>query len=260
MKIIDMHNHAFAEKISDKAVTNLGKFYNFDLVGKKGTYEDLKYNIKKAGIEKFLFCATATTVNQVENLNNYILAHLESDNIGFGSMHKDYENPIEEIKRITSLGIRGIKLHPDFQRFCADDEKLEPIYSYCRDNKIPILIHSGDKRFDFSSPKRIRNIIDNFKGIKLIAAHLGGYSEWEESKKYLCGQNVYFDTSSAIAFLDPKESAEIIRYHGADKVFFGTDYPVTTHEEELERFFKIPLTEKEREAILYNNAAKFLEK
>lgn len=259
MKIIDMHNHAFADKISEKAVINLGNFYEFPPLSQKGTYQDLKDNIKKAKIDKFLFCATATTPHQVVNLNNYIISHLENCNIGFGSIHIDFENPIDEIKRITSLGIAGIKLHPDFQKFNADDIKLEKIYSYCRDNNIPILIHAGDKRFDYSSPKRIRNIIDNFKGIKIIAAHLGGYSRWEESKKYLCGQNIFFDTSSAIAFLTSNESVNMIRNHGADKIFFGTDYPITTNLEELKRFLALHLTEKEQEAILYKNAENFLQ-
>lgn len=148
MKIIDMHNHAFVEKIAEKAVKNLGEFYEFDL-HQKGTYEDLKYNIKKAGIDKFLFCATATSAHQVTNLNNYVISHLESCNIGFGSIHKDFENPVGEIRRITALGIKGIKLHPDFQQFNIDDEKMFPVFEYCRDEKIPLLIHSGDKRYDF---------------------------------------------------------------------------------------------------------------
>lgn len=259
MKIIDMHNHAFVEKISKKAVTNLANFYNANLNSQKGTYEDLKYNVEKAKIDKFLFCASATNPHQVVSLNNYIISHLEPCNIGFGSIHIDFENPVEEIKRIISLGVRGLKLHPDFQEFNADDPRLEPIYLYCRDNAIPILIHTGDKRFTYSSPKRVRNVIDNFKGIKIIAAHLGGYNQWEDSKKYLCGQDVYFDTSSTISSLGVKESVKIIRAHGADKIFFGTDYPMTTHEEELKNFLNLGLTEKEQELILHKNAEKFLD-
>ena len=58
-------------------------------------------------------------------------------------------------------------------------------------------------------------------------------------------------------FLSPEKAAEIIRKHGADKVFFGTDSPMWRHKEELERFNRLPLTVREREMILSGNALKF---
>ena len=56
--------------------------------------------------------------------------------------------------------------------------------------------------------------------------------------------------------MTPERAKELIMIYGADRVLFGTDYPLWTPESEIERFMKIELTESEREDILYNNAAK----
>ena len=47
-------------------------------------------------------------------------------------------------------------------------------------------------------------------------------------------------------------------FTGAERLAFGTDYPVAYAESELERFFALGLNEQERKAILYDNAARFL--
>ena len=77
---------------------------------------------------------------------------------------------------------------------------------------------------------------------------------WDEAMEYLVGKNVYFDTSSTLCRLDEAKALYIIRKHGAERVLFGTDYPMWSHEEEVERFYRLPLTEEERELILWKNA------
>jgi uncharacterized protein len=61
-----------------------------------------------------------------------------------------------------------------------------------------------------------------------------------------------------MAILHKDKVTEMIKAHGADKVLFGTDYPMWSHEEELERFYSLGLTDEERELILWKNAAKLL--
>ena len=64
------------------------------------------------------------------------------------------------MKRIISLGLKGIKLHPDFQHFQIDSETMDPIYEVLSSLNMPILVHAGDVRYDFSGPKRISNVFD----------------------------------------------------------------------------------------------------
>jgi predicted TIM-barrel fold metal-dependent hydrolase len=72
------------------------------------------------------------------------------------------------------------------------------------------------------------------------------------------GRDVYFDTSSALFWFQPRDAADLIRAHGVQRVFFATDYPMWDTEEELARFLALPLAPRERKAILYDNAAAFL--
>ncbi|NLM38327.1 MAG: amidohydrolase family protein, partial [Firmicutes bacterium] len=122
--------------------------------------------------------------------------------------------------------------------------------------KLPLLIHVGDPYRDSSSPLRLARVLDKFPDLVVIAAHFGGYRMWEDSRKYLLGRNIFMDTSSSLAFLDPTTAVEMIRSHGVDKFMFGSDYPMWSQRDELARFLRLDLTEAEREAILYNNAAK----
>ena len=120
-------------------------------------------------------------------------------------------------------------------------------------------MHMGDENCDNATPWRLAAVLDSVPGLTVIAPHLGGYTEWEDAKKYILGRkNVYLDTSSAIRFMEPEQARDIIRFHGADRVLFGTDYPLALHREELEIFDKIGLTEDEAENILWKNAYRLL--
>lgn len=122
----------------------------------------------------------------------------------------------KEFNRIISLGLRGVKLHPDFQGFKADAPELDKIYSLL-ENRLPLLIHAGDANLDNSSPERIARILDRFPKLTLIAAHLGGYMQWREAMEYLAGKNLYLDTSSTLHYMDTEFAMQIIKTHGAKK-------------------------------------------
>ena len=129
-------------------------------------------------------------------------------------------------------------------------EKLE--------GRLPVICHMGDEVKRYSAPKKLAKVIEAFPDLKIIAAHMGGYSEWEDAEKYVIGKNVWVDTSSTLFALAPEKVVDLIHKHGVDRVLFGTDYPMWRPDEELERFMKMDLTEEEREKILWKNAAEFL--
>ena len=253
MKIIDMHCHIFPEKISGKAVDSIGDYYHIPMYG-KGTVKDLRLQGEKAGNSKFLIHSTATKIEQVSSINDYI-AEVQAKNdscVGFGTLFPGLDDVEDEVNRILDMRLHGIKLHPEFQKFNIDDESMIPIYTALED-KLPILMHMGDENSDASSPYRLAKILDRFPALTVIAAHLGGYCRWEESMKYLVGRNVYFDTSSTLSILDRKKVVELIRKHGVHKVLFGSDYPMWSPAEEVERFMGLGLTTKEQNMILWEN-------
>lgn len=257
--IIDFHAHIYPAKIAEKASDTIGQFYNIQMKY-KGSPESLLESGSRIGVDRYIVHSTATAPHQVESINNYIIGEVEShpEFIGFGTIHPEYENYENELIRIYSAGLVGIKLHPDFQKFPIDLREMDDIYEVIAGLKMPILVHAGDYRYDYSGPKRIAHVLENHPTLKVVAAHFGGYTQWEDSEKYLVGKNVWFDTSSSLWKLTPDEAMRMIRNHGVEKMLFGVDYPMWDHQEELERFNRLPLTQEEREAILYKNAMDLL--
>jgi len=257
-RIIDFHAHVFPEKIVDKALVSISEFYGIKMTG-GGTAVDLLESGSKVNVDKYVIHSTATKAEQVAAVNQFIKKVKDSSDkfIGFGTLHPDFENMEDEFEKIRSFGLKGIKLHPEFQSFAIDDPSMMKIYSLC-EGKLPILMHMGDDRGDSSSPARLVRVIEKFPRLVFIAAHLGGYRMWKESCELLAGKNIYFDTSSSLAFLSIDEALKLIRKHGADKVLFGSDYPMWDYKEELNRFNALPLDDDEKENILWKNAASLL--
>ncbi|MGN0688725.1 MAG: amidohydrolase family protein [Oscillospiraceae bacterium] len=258
--IIDAHAHIFPDKIAEKAAIGIGDFYDLKM-GNDGTLATLLKICDESGIDRCIVQSVATVPHQVESINSFIAQCVQQypDRlIGFGALHPDYENIEDEIKRIISLGLKGIKLHPDFQKFRIDDEKVFPIYeAACREG-LPVLFHVGDYRYDYSGPKRLYNAAKLFPEMKIIGAHFAGWSQWDEAEELFTDHRIYVDLSSSLYDMSPERAAELIHIFGADRVMFGTDYPMWSAKEELERFAAVPLTDEERELILYKNALRLL--
>ena len=260
-KIIDTHAHIYPDKIAQKAVNAIGQFYDIPM-NKDGTVIGLIEQGKKADIHRFLVHSLATTVHQVQSINNFISAACKEhpEFTGYATLHPDMseEEIFTEIQRCKELNLKGIKLHPDFQQFYVDDPQVLKIYR-ATEGQLPILFHAGDTRYEYSAPQRIANIAKLFPKQCIIAAHFGGYSRWDEYTCYTGLENVYFDTSSSLFQLSPQKAKEIIDALGEDHFFFASDYPRWDHSIELQRFFNLPLTYRQQEKILYLNAENILD-
>lgn len=258
--IIDFHAHIYPEKIAEKAVKAISTFYENAPMACNGHTQELLDSGNKIGVTKYIVHSTATKPQQVESINNFILDECSkhSEFVGFGTMHPEYQNYKEELNRIRNAGLKGIKLHPDFQEFQCDTPQMDPIYDEMARLKMPVLFHAGDYRYDFSGPKRIRNVLDKHPDLIIIAAHFGGYTEWENSVKYLVGQNVYFDTSSTFWKLPFPQARQIIEAHGYKKFLFGSDFPMWNHEGELANIKKLGLSPEQEQAILFENGNNLL--
>lgn len=256
-KIIDSHAHIFPQKIAEKATVNIGNFYGLPMSTTAGTVEGLLEEGTKAGISRYVVHSTATTKNQVSHINKFIFDEVQKHSkefIGYMTLHPDMnESEIKnEIELCLSQGFKGIKLHPDFQKFNIDCDEAKKIYRNA-EGVLPILFHTGDLRYDYSRPARLANVVREFPKLTVIGAHFGGYSCWEEIDCYKGLKNIYFDTSSALMFINPKKAVEFINYFGAEWFFFGTDYPMWKPSEELARFLALDLTDKQRKMILSEN-------
>ena len=261
MEIIDAHAHVYPNKIAEKATKAIGEFYDIEMQMSAGTPENLLLDGKKAGISRFVIHSVATTPHQVRSINDFIKAESDAHKefIPFMTLHQDLSQTEvkEEIKRCIDLGFKGIKLHPDFQKFYIDQDSVQVIYEIASD-KLPILFHVGDNRYEYSAPERLVKMAKKFPNVNFIGAHFGGYRKWDNALIYKGLKNVYFDTCSSLAFISSEKAKEIIDLLGADRFFFATDFPMWDATNELERFNKIPLTNQEREMIFSKNIKKLL--
>lgn len=261
MKIFDAHVHIFPDKIAAKAAVNIGRFYDIPMHF-DGSVAALMALIDKAGVSGCLVHSVATSPAQTESINNFISDSVKANPtrfVGFCSVHPDMEKKLleAEIDRAISLGLKGIKLHPDFQKFAIDDRKAYNIYEIADDRRLPILFHTGDYRYEWSSPKRLASVLKDFPALTVIGAHFGGWSEWDEGEKYLAErENVYVDTSSSLYSITPEKAKEYINAFGVDRVMFGTDYPMWDVNDELKLIERVDISDSDREKIMYKNACR----
>ncbi len=261
-KIIDSHCHVYPDKIAEKAAAGTGNFYHLppSLDGKVSTL--IQHGIA-AGIDHFIIQSVATTPKQVSSINHFIaeaVANGDGRFTGLGTLHPDSDNMKENVDEILQLGLKGVKLHPDIQGIGINDPRMHKIYELC-EGRLPILMHTGDHRYDFSNPNQMKPVLEKYPNLTVIGAHFGGWSIWSEATEQLKDYpNFYVDCSSSLYAISPQTAKELIAAYGTHRVLFGTDYPLWEPKTELERFMQIDLTDKEREDILYNNAVRLFSK
>ena len=257
-RIIDSHCHIYPDKIAQKASDATGHFYDLP-ASLDGRIATLLEHGENAGIEHFVVQSVATTPKQVSSINNFIAAAVAESGgrfTGLGTLHPDSEDMEADVNEIIALGLKGVKLHPDIQQVKLDDPRMHKMYELC-EGRLPMLIHTGDCRYDNSNPNRMMPILEKYPELTVIGAHFGGWSVWEDATRQLSGyKNFLVDCSSSLYAITPEKAKELIFIYGVERVLFGTDYPLWTPESEIERFMRIDLTDEQREDILYNNAAK----
>lgn len=261
MRIWDVHAHVFPQKIAEKAVASIGGFYGYNMEC-DGLVDTLIRRNAEIGIEKAVIHSVAVSPRQVASINAFIAesqnAHPEAL-VGFGTIHALCEHPEEIVEECIRLGLHGLKIHPDMQRFALDSKEAMEMFAAI-EGKLPIIIHTGDSRYEFSNPFRMKTVAEAFPRLTCICAHLGGWSEWEDAQALAKYDNIYVDTSSSLYALSPDKAASLIRGFDGGHVLFGTDYPMWDPEGEIKRFMVLPLTDAEKENILWNNAERLLGK
>ena len=267
-KIIDSHCHIFPDKIAQKATDSIDIFYGIsetgvtDVCGFVGNAKTLIKQCDSVGVNKCLVTSVATTPHHAQSINSFIASEVElfpDRFIGFGSLHPDSESLEEDAEHLVELGLKGVKLHPDIQNFRVDDPKVVKIFEICNKKKLPVLLHTGDSRYDNSNPNRVEKILIMFPDLTIIGAHFGGWSIWDKAPEILSKyKNLYVDTCSSFYALSKERAREIIDLYGTERVIFGTDFPMWKQDEELEFLFDLGLNENELKNILYNNLAKLL--
>lgn len=258
--VIDFHTHCFPEKIAQKAMEKLGYAAGIMPVS-DGTSNGLLSSMQDSEVDISVVLSVATNQKQQRAVNDFAASLCSDKIIAFGSIFPDSPDAIEELERIKELGLKGVKLHPEYQQFDIDDEKMKPIYRKISELGLITVFHAGlDAGYAppyHSNPEKFAKIISRLD-TPVVAAHYGGMAQCEDVIKYLCGTPIYFDISYGYGAITKYYAQTIIEKHGADKILFGSDSP--WHKPKWEKYLleTLNLSEEEKDMIYYENAAKLL--
>ncbi|SFR57988.1 amidohydrolase family protein [Anaeromicropila populeti] len=264
--IIDFHTHIFPEAIAERTIKKLEKMVEVK-AATNGTLLGLKQSMREAEVDWSVILPVVTKPEQFTSVNEYAASITDREGIiSFGGIHPETKCFRDEIDKICEYGLKGIKLHPDFQNTYIDDKKYINIITYALSRNLIVSIHAGvDKGLPYPvhcPPDKAYNMIKQ-AGMeadtsKIVLAHMGGYLQWDDVEKYLVGTNVSFDISFSFGYMNPQQMVRMIRSHGAEKILFGTDSPWSGQKEMVKAVQQLPLSEKEKIMILGENAKKFL--
>jgi len=260
LKIIDIHTHAWPDDVAPKAIaalqshSTLSAFYD-------GTVSGLRGSMDRSGVDVSVVQPVATKAAQVAGINDWAARIRRAGVIGFGALHPELEDPAAEVARMASLGLRGVKLHPEHQSFAPDEPRMEPIYEAALAHDMVVFFHAGaDELHDTvrGTPRSFLAVLEAFPTLRVALAHLGGYRVWNEVAEVLVGRDVFLDTAYTLGHLPDADFVEIVHAHGAEKVLFGSDGPWTDPAAEITWLRSLPLAEGVIEAVLGGNAARLL--
>jgi hypothetical protein len=258
--IIDIHTHAWPEKVSLKAQESLEFFFKVKLVGNP-TVDTLLAFAGKNKIDISVICAVASRPEQVSSINKWLFSINNPAIKAFACLHPDYQDWKQELEKVKKHA-HGIKFQPEFQNFYVDDEKVFPIYEEIQRLNLPVLFHCGEELSGTmlvrSSPERILKVKKQFPQLTLIAGHFGGFRLWDEVKTYLLGTDIYLDTSFFFGFLPEQEVKAMLLKHPQDRLLFGSDFPLIDQAKDIDYIRRLDIPAGVKEKILYKNAAKIL--
>jgi hypothetical protein len=260
--VVDFHTHIFPHKIVERTIAMLAE-NSHTQPATDGTYEGLCASGERSGVDLSIVLPPVTKPTQTKSINRYAATHLEGPVISFGGIHPENDNYKEILRDIKSMGMKGIKLHPDYQGCYFNDIRYKRIVSYASELGLIVSAHAGR---DPKSPQDVHNtpqmaleMIREVQPEKFVLAHMGGSSMWDEVEEYLVGENVYFDTGVVIDTISEEQFVRIVKNHGADKILFGTDSPWRDQKHCIDVISAMPLTEDEKEKIFSQNAMKLLD-
>jgi len=227
-----------------------------------GTVEGLLAVMAECAVDRSVLLPIATKPSQQEGINNWAASINSESLICFGTVHPDSPDALSELGRIKALGLKGIKLHPDYQGFFADEDRIFPIYSKCAEIGLPVVLHAGLDAVSMDvvhcTPRMAAAALEAVPEMTLILAHMGGNECWDDTERYLVGKKVFLDTSFTAGNIPPVQAKRIIDGHGAERVLFGSDLPWHRPSDEMDFLCSLGLDGEQNRLIFGKNAQKLL--
>lgn len=277
--IIDFHTHIFPDKIASRAISGM-QAVSRAAAFCDGTLTGLQASMKEAGIQYSVVLPVATNPAKLVSMNDAAIALNGKEGIfHFGAVHPQAENWQEELKRIADAGLKGIKIHPHYQETDIDDIRYLRLLERAAELGLLTVMHSG---LDIGYPGVVRcspamtaSALKQVGNIPIILAHMGGWKNWNQVADLLGPTGCMLDTAISIGRIAPltpdsyreedlpllsdEAFCALVRAFGSHRILFGTDSPWANQQAYADRLQAMPLTEAEKENILWKNAKELLE-
>ena len=262
---IDVHTHIHPDNIAKPVLDNMTGTFGYPAVG-LNTVDGIKAHMRASGVDKSVVLGVVEVERHVKPANDWLISIQDDMLVPFGAIHPDMEGKAAEIRRLRDAGIKGIKLHPMVNSFYPDDPRMFEVYEELGDSMV-VEIHTGrwahTKPGDtiWSAPELVMNVVRRFPRLKIIALHLGGFYMLDEAERELIGRdNVLIDTTwpPALKEVGAETLTNIINKHGADKVCFGTDFPLADQAKDAEFIESLPVSGADKERMLGETARELI--
>jgi predicted TIM-barrel fold metal-dependent hydrolase len=276
--IIDFHTHVFPPDVKKKRNKYIERDPCFAILysdpkAKIATADELIAAMDKAGVDISVILNIGWTTHELcVETNDYIIdavSRYPQRLVGFCAVQPNSPKAaVSEIERCAKAGIKGVgEMRPDIQLFDLGDEMvMNPLAEVLKEHKLALLLHSSEPLgHDYPGkgimvPDMLYPFITSFPDLTVICAHWGGglpfYALMPEVKKAL--GNVYFDSAASPFLYTPEVYQQVITLVGADKVLFGSDYPLLTQSRLLDEIETLDMPEETKNLVLAGNALKLL--
>ena len=276
--IIDFHTHVFPPQIKKNRSRYIDSDPCFAILysnkaAKLTTADELIASMDKAGVDVSVILNIGWTTHELcVETNDYILesiARYPERLIGFCSIQPlSFEATLDEIERCAKGGIKGVgEIRPDMQLFdLRDEEVMKPFVDILKKHNLIMLTHASEPVGHIYpgkgavTPEMLYPFIASHPDLTIICSHWGGglpfYALMPEVKKDM--ENVYFDTAASPLLYSPQVYEQVIQLVGADRILFGSDYPLLEQGRVLREIESLDLPEEIKKQILAGNAQRLL--
>jgi len=277
--IIDFHTHVFPPWVRENREENVKRdpcfatLYSFPKA-KMATAEEVIAAMDENEVDVSVICNIGW-INQelCTETNDYILesaARYPDRLVGFCTIQPNAgEAAVRELERCARGGARGIgEMRPDVQGFDpGDKEVMGPIVEVMEKYRLFFHTHSSEPLGHqypgkgSITPDMLYRLICNFPELRVVCAHWGGglpfYALMPEVATALT--NTYFDVAATPFLYQPRIFKYVAEIAGADKILFGSDYPLMPPQRVVNQIKSVELPQDVEAMILGGNARRLLE-
>jgi predicted TIM-barrel fold metal-dependent hydrolase len=261
MRVIDFHAHAFPDALAERAMPMLEAEGNVK-AALDGKISSLLMSMDEAGIEVSVVQSIATKPKQFEPIVEWSKQIASDRLIPFPSVHPADPAAAEHVRRVHEEGFLGIKLHPYYQQFRLDEERVFPIYEEAGRRGLILFVHTG---FDMAyprdrlcDPERIVKVLNAFPDLLFVTTHLGAWEDWDEVRRLLLGRPIYMEASYSVHVMGKAQARDVMLNHPVDRLIFGSDSPWRGQRESIEDIRSLGLGDGIERAVFSENASRLL--